>query len=275
MTASRTLVELLSLHELAPRAWRAAAAAGAFLRDERPTGLAVDTKSTPTDVVSRMDRDSEAMLIDALLRDRPNDAFHGEEGGNRSGGSGVRWIVDPLDGTVNYLFGLPLWGVSIAAEVDGVVEVGVVAAPEFDEGYLAVRGEGAWLVRHGQAERLSGSSCTELSQALVATGFGYDARRRSRQAEVVTGLITQVRDVRRMGAAVLDFCWLARGRMDAYYEYGLNPWDVAAGALIAAEAGLEVSGLRDADFSQIVVAAAPGIAGDLKAALRALDADRV
>ena len=273
MTQTRTLADLLTLHELAPLAWRAAEAAGAFLRDERPETLAIDTKSTPTDMVSRMDRDAEAMLVSALLGARPDDGFLGEEGGPREGTSGVRWIVDPLDGTVNYLFHLPIWGVSIAAEVDGEVVVGVVVTPDFDEGYLAVRGEGAWHVQRGMGSRLSGSSCTELAQALVTTGFSYDSARRRAQSDVVTGLITQVRDVRRLGAAVVDFCWLARGRLDVYYEDGLNAWDYAAGALVAAEAGMVVSGLRGDDFSTFVLGAAPGIADEVRSALTELNAD--
>ncbi len=168
-----------------------------------------------------------------------------------------------------------MWGVSIAAEVDGRGEVGVVHVPEFAESYLAVRDQGAWLVRDGVGERLAGSDCGTLSAAIVATGFGYAAARRQRQAEVVTGLITQVSDIRRMGAAVVDFCWLARGRVDAYFEAGLNPWDMAAGGLIAAEAGVLVSGLHDDDASEFFVAAAPAIAADLRAALAALRADEV
>jgi myo-inositol-1(or 4)-monophosphatase len=272
-TEFRSLADLLTLHELLPLAWRAAGLAGPFLRDERPDGLQVDSKSTPTDAVTAMDRDAEAMIAAVLLRDRPNDGLLGEEGGERIGTSGVRWVVDPLDGTVNYLFRLPMWGVSIAAEVDGAVEVGVVATPAFDEAYIAVRGEGAWLVRGERAERLRGSSCSDLSAALVTTGFGYEAQKRRRQSEVVTGLITQIRDVRRMGAAVVDFCWLARGRVDAYYEHGLNAWDYAAGALIAAESGAVVTGLHDDDFSGFVFAAAPGIAGPLLSALIELAAD--
>lgn len=272
---TRPLDELLTLHELLPTAWHAALRAGAFLKDERPVDLVIDTKSTPSDVVSAMDRDAEAMIIDDLLGARPADGLLGEEGGERPGTSGVRWVVDPLDGTVNYLHRLPMWGVSIAAEVDGRGEVGVVHVPEFAEAYLAARGRGAWIVRDGVGERLTGSGCTALSAAIVATGFGYAAERRRRQAEVVTGLITQVSDVRRMGAAVVDFCWLARGRVDAYYEAGLNPWDMAAGGLIAAEAGVVVSGLRDDDTSELFVAAAPAIAGDLRAALAELRADEV
>ena len=273
LAETRTLADLLTLHDLLPLAWRAAAMAGPFLRDERPDDLMVDTKSTPTDAVTAMDRDAETMIAATLLRDRPDDGLLGEEGGERLGTSGVRWIVDPLDGTVNYLFRLPMWGVSIGAEIDGIVEVGVVATPAFGEAYVAVRGHGAWLVTGDRAERLTGSSCRELSAALVTTGFGYDAQKRRRQSEVVSGLITQIRDVRRMGAAVIDFCWLARGRVDAYYEHGLNAWDVAAGALIAAESGAVVTGLTDDDFSTFVVAAAPAIAAPLRAALVALDAD--
>ncbi len=269
----RTLAALLDLHPLLPRAWHAAVAAGAFLRDERPEQLQVDAKSTPTDAVSAMDRDAEAMLVRALLDGRPDDGFLGEEGGERTGTSGVRWIVDPLDGTVNYLFRLPMWGVSIAAEVDGIVEVGVVATPAFDESYVAVRGKGAWLVADGEGRRLNGSACSDMAVALVTTGFGYDPEVRRAQSEVVTGLITRIRDVRRMGAAVVDFCWLARGRLDAYYERGLNAWDYSAGALIAHEAGQVVTGLRDDDLSEFIFAAAPGIAVELRAALVDLGAD--
>lgn len=272
---TRSLDDLLTMHELLPGAWSAALRAGAFLRDERPADLVIDTKSTPSDVVSSMDRDAEAMIIEDLLGARPADGLLGEEGGERPGTSGVRWVVDPLDGTVNYLHRLPMWGVSIAAEVDGRGEIGVVHVPEFAESYVAARGHGAWLVRDGVGERLSGSECPALSAAIVATGFGYAAERRRRQAEVVMGLITQVSDVRRMGAAVVDFCWLARGRVDAYYEAGLNPWDMAAGGLIAAEAGVVVSGLRDDDTREFFVAAVPAIADDLRAALAELRADEV
>ena len=272
---TRALADLLAAHDLLPLAWRAALRAGTFLRDDRPDDLVIDTKSTASDVVSAMDRDAEAMIIADLLGPRPDDGFLGEEGGERPGTSGVRWVVDPLDGTVNYLHRLPMWGVSIAAEVDGRTEVGVVHVPEFGESYLAVRGAGAWLVREDRGERLMGSECAALPAAIVATGFGYAADRRRRQAEVVHGLIGQISDVRRMGCAVVDFCWLARGRVDAYYECGLNAWDIAAGALIAREAGMIVTGLVDDDVSAFMVAAAPGIARPLRAALGALRADRV
>lgn len=274
-TESRTLDDLLALHPLLPGAWAAAARAGAFLRDERPADLVVDTKSTPSDVVSAMDRDAEAMIIADLLGPRPDDGLLGEEGGERLGTSGVRWVVDPLDGTVNYLHGLPLWGVSIGGEVDGRGEIGVVHLPALDEAYLAVRGQGSWLVRGGVGERLVASDCSTLASAIVATGFGYSAERRGRQAEVVRGLIVDVSDIRRLGAAVVDYCWMARGNLDAYYEAGLNPWDRAAGELIATEAGIVVTGLHDEDASGFFVAAAPAILADLRSALVRLRADEV
>jgi myo-inositol-1(or 4)-monophosphatase len=272
---TRPLADLLALHPLLPGAWAAAERAGAFLRDERPDDLVVDTKSTPSDVVSAMDRDAEAMVIADLLGGRPADGLLGEEGGERPGTSGVRWVVDPLDGTVNYLHHLPMWGVSIGAEIDGSVVVGVVQVPEFGEAYLAVKGEGAWLVRDGEGERLAGTSCPDVAAAIVATGFGYSAGRRRRQAEVVAGLIGSVCDIRRMGAAVVDFCWLARGRVDAYFEAGLNPWDKAAGVLIVQEAGVVVTGLHDDDTDGFFVAAAPAIVEDLTRLLRELRADEV
>ena len=271
----RDLADVLTLHPLLPLAWRAAGTAGRFLRDERPELLTVDTKSSPTDSVTVMDRTAEELILGELLGARPTDGLLGEEGGERLGTSGVRWIVDPLDGTVNYLFRLPMWGVSIGAEEQGTVTVGVVVTPEFDEAYIAVRGHGAWHVRGARAERMRGSDRADLGGALVTTGFGYDADRRRGQAEVVAGLIPKIRDVRRLGAAVVDFCWLARGRVDAYYEDGLNAWDYAAGALIAHEAGMLVTGLRDDDFSTFVFAAAPGIAVELRAALVALSADEL
>lgn len=269
----RALADVLAVHPLLPMAWRAAWTAGLFLRDERPTRLQVDTKSSPTDSVTVMDRTAKALIIEDLIGARPDDGLLGEEGGERFGTSGVRWIVDPLDGTVNYLFSLPMWGVSIAAEEQGVVTVGVVVTPEFDEGYVAVRGAGAWRISGGEAHRMSVGDCTSLDSALVTTGFGYAAAMRHAQSGIVTGLITGIRDVRRLGAAVVDFCWLARGRVDAYYEKGLNAWDYAAGALIAQEAGAVVSGLYDDDISTFIIAASPGIAADLRSELQRLKAD--
>lgn len=271
----RALTELLALHPLLPLAWKAGRDAGFFLRDERPDDLVIDTKSTPTDSVTVMDRGAEERILEHILAARPDDAVLGEEGGTRAGSTGVRWIIDPLDGTVNYLYRLPMWGVSIAVEIDGVVEVGVVVAPDLDGDYIAVRGQGSWLVRHGRAERLRVRECTDIAAAMVVTGFGYEPGRRARQAAVVTELIGQVRDIRRLGAAVIDFGWLARGRLDAYYEKGLNEWDVAAGALIAREAGAVVDGLVGEDTSSFVFVAVPGIATPLRSVLTQLGAHTV
>ena len=238
------LADVLAMDPLATLAWRAGHEAARFLAEERPDALAIESKSSPTDVVTQMDRRAEAILIERLLGQRPDDGLLGEEGGERFGSSGVRWVVDPLDGTVNYLYGLPMWGVSVAAE-DGDARgsrVGVVVTPDYHEAYLAIRGRGAWLVRDGRARALRVRGCPGLAQALVVTGFGYTPAQRRWQGTIVSALLPHVRDLRRTGAAVIDLCWLARGRTDAYYEHGLNAWDVAAGGLIASEAGAVVSG---------------------------------
>ena len=265
---ARTLNEVLEMHSLLPLAWHAAAGAGRILVEERPDELRTSTKSSPTDTVTEMDTRCERFLIEALLADRPDDGLLGEEGGERPGTSGVRWVVDPLDGTVSYLYRLPMWGVSVAAEINGEVVVGVVLTPDFNEGYLAVRGKGAWHVRGGHARRMLVDDVSDLSMALVATGFGYQPQQRAAQARTLGSLLPRIRDLRRTGSAVVDFCWLARGRVDACYEEGLNHWDMAAGALIAQEAGVVVRSLNGNDFGHgVMVAAKPGIADALQRAL--------
>jgi len=255
------LAEVLAQDPLATLAWRAAHEAGPFLADERPDAPAIESKPAPTDVVTQMDRQAEAILIDRLLGPRPRDGLLGEEGGERLGSSGIRWVVDPLDGTVNYLYGLPMWGVSVAAEEDATTRVGVVVTPAFDEAYIAIRGVGSWVVRSGAVSRLRVRHCASLAQALVVTGFGYTPEQRGRQGRLVADLLPDVRDIRRGGAAVIDLCWLARGRTDAYFEHGLNAWDVAAGALIAAEAGARVTG--GPGTGRVLLVAVPSIADDL------------
>jgi myo-inositol-1(or 4)-monophosphatase len=234
----------------------------------------VDTKSSPVDVVTAVDRASEALIVERLLGSRPGDGVLGEEGASREGTSGVRWVVDPIDGTVNFLYGVPAFAVSIAAEVDGRTEVGVVLNVANGELFTAVRGGGAWLTAPGAAaQQLAGSRPAELSRSLVATGFGYGAEQRRLQGAVVAGLLPEVRDIRRVGCASLDLCAAAAGRVDAYYEQGLKPWDHAAGALVAQEAGLVLAGTAGRPFAEpMAVAAAPAIADDLIALLERLHA---
>ena len=263
MTESAQLLEL---------AVAAARKAGEFLLDARPADLVVRTKSTPTDVVTQMDTAAEQLIAATIRASRPDDAFVGEEGSDvgASDGRRVRWIVDPIDGTVNYLYDLPQWAISIAAEVGGVVVAAAVLDPSKRELFTAQFGGGAYL--NGAPIRVT--SCTELSQALVGTGFGYDARRRARQAQVLTGVLPRVRDIRRLGAASLDLCSLACGRLDGYFERGLNLWDHAAAGLIAAEAGARVEGLHGRQPSdEILVAAPPGVFAALHDLVAGLGAD--
>ena len=236
------LLALPALTELAELATRAARGAGALLLDGM-TDLrtSVETKTTATDMVTEMDRASEALIAGTILAARPDDAFLGEEGTVGAGTTGVRWIVDPLDGTTNYLYGFPAWAVSVAAEIDGEVAVGVVHDAFHGETFHALRGAGSWC--NDQPLRVAGAE--RLATALVATGFGYDAGVRTRQAEALSRLLSSVRDVRRAGAASLDLCWVALGRVDLYYERGLQPWDWAAGTLVASEAGARVETLED------------------------------
>lgn len=213
----------------------------------------VGTKSTGTDMVSEMDRAAERRIVDHIRSQRPDDAIIGEEGADQRGSTGVRWIVDPLDGTTNYLYGVPAYAVSVAVEVDGRVAAGVVHDPSHGDLFTAVTGQGA--MRNGRPLVLGGD--ITLGTALVGTGFGYAPARRRWQGRVVAELLGEVRDVRRFGAAALDLCWVACGRLDVYFERGLQEWDYAAGALIAAEAGA----LVDAT-SELAVAAKPALYDD-------------
>jgi len=231
----------------------------------------VATKTTPTDVVTAADKAVERQVVEALRRLRPGDSVLGEESGaSRPGGGGaVRWILDPIDGTVNYLYGLPHYAVSLAAEVDGSVVAGVVRNAADGQEWTAIRGGGAY--RAGR--RLRCSAVTDLAQSLLGTGFGYDRARRAHQAQVLTQVLPRVRDIRRFGVASLDLCLAAEGALDAYFEKGLAIWDHAAGGLIAAEAGLRVTGLGGAPPGPDLLLAAPdGIYGALHDLLVAVDA---
>lgn len=232
-------------------------------RGRASAGDRVDVKSSSVDVVTAVDTASERLIVDRLLGARPDDAVLGEEGASHRGTSGVRWIVDPIDGTVNFLYDLPAYAVSIAAEVDGVVRAGAVLNVATSDLFTATTGGGAWLSTPSRPEpvRLRGSSPVSLEQTLVGTGFGYQQEQRRAQGAVVAALLPQVRDIRRMGSAALDLCAAAAGRIDAYYELHLNPWDHAAGGLVAAEAGLVVTGLPGTPFAEPMgIAAAPTIA---------------
>lgn len=248
--------ELLDLAVIAARA------AGEVHRRHLGDRLEATTKSSPTDPATIVDTESEALLLEILLGARPDDAVLGEEGGSREGTSGVRWIVDPLDGTVNYLYGLRASSVSVAAEVDGVVVAGAVLDPAHDECFTATLGRGA----HVDGRPLTPDRPTELAGCLVGTGFSYSSETRSEQAATLMRVLPVVRDIRRIGSAALDLCWAAAGRLDAYYERRLNEWDRAAGALIAREAGLVVVGATGDEPDDLTLAAPP----DLVEALRAL-----
>jgi myo-inositol-1(or 4)-monophosphatase len=249
----------------------AAAAArlgGDLLLKGQPTAEQVDAKSSPTDVVTQMDTASERAIVSQLLAARPDDAVLGEEAGHRGGSSGIRWVIDPLDGTVNYLYGLPLWAVSVAAEGPEGVVAGAVAVPALGTMYTATRGGGAHAVTAAGRRRMAVRSCSDASQALVATGFGYRPQRRAAQGAALARVISDIRDVRRCGAAALDLCWLAAGCYDAYFERGLQPWDTAAGVLIAREAGAVVTGADGGEpDSEFLLAAAPGVHAALEALL--------
>lgn len=228
----------------------------------------VRTKSSPTDPVTLADTETEQLVRDLLARLRPGESVLGEEGGAVHRGGTVRWVVDPIDGTVNFLYGIPAYTVSIAAQIDGVAVAGAVADVAGGRVYSAAAGLGAFERFGAQSRRLRCNQVDDLSLALVGTGFGYAPARRAAQAALLARLLPEVRDVRRIGSASLDLCLVAAGRLDAYYEHGLHEWDWAAGALIAAEAGAVVhhpDGPGGA--GELVVAAAPGVATQLMAAL--------
>jgi len=212
----------------------------------------VDAKSTATDLVSDADRDAEALLRERILAARPGDAILGEEQGEQSGRSGFRWVIDPLDGTINYLFGLPGWSVSVACEDSQGVLIGVVHDPLRDETFTAVRGGGA--SRNGQPVAVSGTA--SLETALIATGFSYRRDERAIQARALAMVLPAVRDIRRLGSAALDLAYVACGRFDGYYETGPSHWDLAAGSLLVTEAGGVVSPLAGVGSSGDGVVAA-------------------
>jgi len=231
--------------------------AGDLVTRQRPDDLGVAaTKSSPTDVVTVMDTAAEALIRDRIEELRPGDGFLGEEGGASAAERQVVWVIDPIDGTVNYLYGIPQYAVSIGVRIAGSVVAGVVHDPNRQEDFTAVLGGGARL--NGREIRVSGE--TDPAQCMLLTGFSYQVGVRAAQANSVAAILPQVRDIRRFGSAALDLCWVACGRADAFCERGLRAWDLAAGGLVAREAGARVSGLRGKPAGeQLVVAASPGM----------------
>jgi myo-inositol-1(or 4)-monophosphatase len=207
----------------------------------RAGGLTIDTKSSDTDLVTTADRAVEALIRERIAAARPHDAILGEEQGQHDDApdAAVRWVIDPIDGTTNYVYGHPAWSVSIAAELDGRRVAGAVRDPTHDQTFEAAAGHGSTC--NGEPLRLG--EAAPLGRVLMATGFGYDPERRRAQAEVMVGVLPRIRDIRRMGSAAVDLCSVALGRVDVFYEHGLAPWDLAAGALIASEAGAKVADL--------------------------------
>jgi myo-inositol-1(or 4)-monophosphatase len=239
---------------------RAALAAGEVLLGyygRPPEG--VSAKSSATDLVSDADREAERAIRELLEAERPDDGLVGEEGSRHRAESGRRWIVDPLDGTINFLYGFPAWAVSVALEDADGLAVGVVHCPVIGETFRAVRGDGAFL----GDRRLHVREPVSLDRALVATGFSYEPPRRAIQADVMRELLPRARDIRRAGAASLDLSWLAAGRLDAYFERGLHSWDWAAGRLLVEEAGGSVEWLED-DWPGMVAASGPDLLAELR-----------
>lgn len=258
--AGPTPVELLSL------ACELATEAGLFLRQRAPfVRDLIDTKSSPTDMVTEVDRAAEALIVRRILAARPDDGLLGEEGASREGTSGVRWVIDPLDGTTSYIYGYPAYSVSIAAELHGETVAGAVYDAAHGLLYSASRGGGARC--DGRAITVTAES--RLSHALCGTGFGYSPGRRAEQAAMVAHVLPRIRDIRRGGSAALDLCWVASGHLDAYFEQGLNAWDMAAGVLIVEEAG-GLTGWADQLSPPCLVAANPALFAPIQSMLGAL-----
>ena len=257
-----------------------ARAAGRLVVEERPARIGVSAKSTVTDPVTVMDQRSQELLLRLIAEQRPDDGVLGEEEGGAAGSSGLTWVVDPIDGTVNYLYDIPAYAVSVAAVVGDPTRTGAWSAvagavfnPVADELFHAHRGGVARLTTTSGVRTVRATGATELAMALVGTGFSYAPEERRRQAAALVELLPRVRDIRRHGSAALDLCAVACGRLDAYYEARLNPWDRAAGELVAIEAGAVVGGPLDGTADdRLTWAAAPGIADEFAPLVRDLTA---
>ena len=243
------------INELLELALGIAQKAGELLTN-RPDSFDINQKSSARDFATHMDHASEKLIVREILEARPNDGIIGEEGAARASTSGVTWVIDPIDGTVNYFYNLPGWNISIAAKDEEGVLIGVVYAPTLNSLWHASRGGGAFL----NEKAIHVSQADALSDSLIATGFSYDLAERVRQGEFIASLIPRVRDIRRNGAAAVDFCHVASGAVDGYFETGLKEWDLAAGGLIAREAGALVSGRNGQEAGEaMVIAAGPAL----------------
>jgi len=239
------------INELLVLAEKIAKSAGELLSN-RPDTFNINQKSSARDFATQMDLASEKLIVESILAARPDDGIIGEEGANRISGSGITWVIDPIDGTVNYFYNLPGWNISIAAKDEEGVLIGVVYAPTINSLWRASRGGGAFL----NDRPISVSRSDSLADSLIATGFSYDLAERSAQGRVLAELIPLVRDIRRNGAAAVDLCQVASGALDGYFESGLKEWDLAAGGLIAREAGALVTGRLGAPAGEAMVLAA-------------------
>ena len=246
-----------AVEELSRLATEIAKKAGQMLL-VRPDNLSIDTKSSEIDIVTQMDRAAEKLIVEEILQARPKDGIIGEEGSDRASSSGYTWVIDPIDGTVNYLYNMAGWSVSIAVKDEHGSCVGVVYSPTTNALFTATRGEGSFL----NGERLRCNDPIELNRSLIATGFAYRKEQRERQVTQFNKLVLEIRDYRRNGSAAIDICHVAAGIVDGYYEIGLHEWDLAAAQLIAQEAGAEVTVHGD-----LVIAAGPYLHGKLAAIL--------
>jgi myo-inositol-1(or 4)-monophosphatase len=249
------------LEELSLLAETVARRAGEMLM-QRPRIFDLNQKGSARDFATQMDHASESLIVRELLSARPRDGMIGEEGASRATQSGITWVIDPLDGTVNYFYGLPGWNVSIAAKDETGVLVGAVVAPTIQSVWTASRGCGAYL----NGQRISVNDPVRLDRALLGTGFSYDSAERVGQSDTIRALIPKVRDIRRMGAAAVDLCFVAMGALDGFFEMNLKEWDMAAGGLMVTEAGGIVTVCRDGKaHSEMLVASGAALHPELLA----------
>lgn len=251
--------------ELLALALSIATQAGVMLMD-RPATFEISSKSTAIDIATQMDRASEKFIVESILARRPDDGIIGEEGSERETTSGITWVIDPVDGTVNYLYGIPGWNVSIGVKDDQGVIAGVVHVPTINSTFTAIRGQGAFLTSSGNSHRIKCNDPVPLNRALIGTGFAYDVERRVEQGRIVAQLLPQIRDLRRLGSAAVDICYVATGVLDGYFEHGLFEWDRAAAELIAKEAGA----IFTTDSQGVSVCAGPTLHPVLAAAVEVM-----